>query len=129
MATLRPSNLKTLSFYIEAAAVQFTDLIVAMMPNDAKIFYIDVVVHDAAVASSFTGGTVLLEYSSTIGGTQTEIDSITVTADVEFTQVTLADLTNSVVPGGSYIAFTGATLANISDGFQVFIHYVDLQEE
>ena len=129
MAILRPANLKCISFYVDQNLLTQTDLVLGKLQEDGLIFYLDYVVMDAGTASSFTGGTVVLEYSPTQGGTQVVIDTTTLADGSEITEVTQDGLTSTaVVPAGSWFFWTGATLAGISYGIMLQIWYQSMSE-
>ncbi len=128
MAFLKPANLRLLQGVVPAEAV--TDAVVGHARQDMKIFYIDIMVPD--VNASYTSGTVLLDYDDGASGADTAIDTITLTSPALSANVTLDDLTltTGIVPAGSRILATVATLAGVSENFIVInIWYVALDDE
>jgi len=119
-----------MSLWIPQNVITETDFVLGKFQEDSKIFYIDVVVVDAGTASSFTGGTLLLEWGATHGGKQQDIDPITIANDAELTEVDLDGLTSTdVIPAGSFLFHTGATISGISYGLMVYIWYVPVNED
>lgn len=126
MTALRPGpamKALTLNANTGIADATLADVIVGRAQCDMLIHYIDVITHDAN--ATFTGGALTLEYEATLGGSDVEIDAITVAANTTVTTVAYDDLTTAKVPAGAYFLVTTAAAFDNDGGFTIVLWYTD----
>lgn len=125
MAFLRPDFLVPVTFHYEGAVDNLTDAVLGYIHCDCKIFYIDYVPIDANATYDQTQ--ITLEYDDGAAGADTQIDQFNVAAASgtrAFGQLTLDDLTNSFIPGGSRILMTAADVTTPADTGITFTFWV-----
>lgn len=115
MAHLSPAHLQCLTVNCPAEAV--TDAVLGFARVDMKLFRIDIIAQD--VGASYTSGTIALEYDDGASGADTAIDTLTLTSPAlsVSSEIATFDLTSGIIPQGSRILATVATLAAISENF------------
>jgi hypothetical protein len=114
MAFLRPANLIPVTFNYNGSLDNLTDHRLGFFHFDAKVFYIDVIPHDAN--ATFDETLVTLEWEDG-DGDDTAIDAITIAAQAGTHVVTSVDYdglsSNAVIPASSDLLMT---VANVSTG-------------
>lgn len=123
MADLLPAHLQCATGVIYAGTVTDAPVLFTRVP--IEIHNVDVIAVDSA--STFTGGTVTLEWEVEAAGSDTTIDAITVATNDWDTATAHADFTSTIVPAGSRIMATVADITGVVTNVLVIqIWYVPL---